>query len=92
MKKLLLASTAAALVGGAAAADGHSPVKLGVLLGFTGPIESLTGPMGAGAELAVSEVNAAGGILNGAMVEAVSADTGCIDNGLATSNAERLVA
>ncbi|MEL7299746.1 MAG: ABC transporter substrate-binding protein [Pseudomonadota bacterium] len=92
MKKLLLASAATALMAGAAGADGHSPIKLGVLFGFTGPIESLTGPMGAGAELAVSEVNAAGGILDGAMVEAVSADTGCIDNALATSNAERLIA
>ncbi|MEL6609428.1 MAG: ABC transporter substrate-binding protein [Pseudomonadota bacterium] len=92
MKKLLLASAASALVAGAASADGHSPVKLGILLGFTGPIESLTGPMGAGAEMAIAEVNAAGGILDGAMVEGMSADTGCIDNGLATSNAERLIA
>ena len=92
MKKLLLASAATALGAGAAAADGHSPIKLGVLLGFTGPIESLTGPMADGAELAIAEVNAAGGILGGAMVEAMRADTGCIDNGLAQSNAERLIA
>ncbi|MEO0486315.1 MAG: ABC transporter substrate-binding protein [Pseudomonadota bacterium] len=92
MKKLLLASAASALVAGAAQADGHGTVKLGVLLGFTGPIESLTGPMGAGAELAVNEVNAAGGILDGTMVEAMSADTGCIDNGLAQTNAESLIA
>ncbi|MEM9854918.1 MAG: ABC transporter substrate-binding protein [Pseudomonadota bacterium] len=89
MKKLLMASAAGALVAGAASAE---DIKLGVLLGFTGPIESLTGPMGAGAALAVSEVNEAGGILGGSMVEAVTADTGCIDNGLAQSNAERLIA
>ncbi|MEM1301312.1 MAG: ABC transporter substrate-binding protein [Pseudomonadota bacterium] len=92
MKKLLLASAASALVAGSAFAGGHSPIKLGVLLGYTGPIESLTGPMADGAELAINEVNAAGGILDGAMVEAIRADTGCIDNGLATSNAERLIA
>ncbi|MEM8592729.1 MAG: ABC transporter substrate-binding protein [Pseudomonadota bacterium] len=92
MKKLLMASAATALVAGAASAGGHGEIKLGVLLGFTGPIESLAGPMGQGAELAVNEVNEAGGILDGTMVEAVSADTGCIDNGLAQSNAERLVA
>jgi len=92
MKKLLLASAASALVAGSAFAGGHSPIKLGVLLGYTGPIESLTGPMADGAELAINEVNEAGGILDGAMVEAMRADTGCIDNGLATSNAERLIA
>ncbi|MFV2035753.1 MAG: ABC transporter substrate-binding protein, partial [Halocynthiibacter sp.] len=61
-------------------------IKLGILLGYSGPIESLAGPMGDGAELAIAEVNAAGGISDGAMVEGVRADTGCIDNGLATSN------
>ncbi|MEL6690798.1 MAG: ABC transporter substrate-binding protein, partial [Pseudomonadota bacterium] len=65
MKKLLMASAATALMAGAANAGGHIEIKLGVLLGFTGPIESLTGPMGNGAQLAVDEVNAAGGILDG---------------------------
>lgn len=89
MKKLLMATAATALMGtGAATAD---EIKLGILLGYTGPIESLAGHMGAGAELAISEVNAAGGILDGNMVEGIRADTGCIDNGLATSNAERLI-
>ncbi|MEM1373731.1 MAG: ABC transporter substrate-binding protein [Pseudomonadota bacterium] len=92
MKKLLMASAATALLAGGAHAGGHIEIKLGVLLGFTGPIESLTGPMGAGAEAAVNEVNEAGGILDGHSVEVISADTGCIDNGLATSNAERLIA
>ncbi|MGR3540792.1 MAG: ABC transporter substrate-binding protein [Hasllibacter sp.] len=91
MKNLLAATTALTLAGGAAFADAHSPVKIGLLLGYTGPIESLAGPMAQGAELAIAEVNEAGGILDGAMVEGVRADTGCIDNGLATSNAERLL-
>ncbi len=92
MKKLLMATAATALVGGAASAGGHGDISLGVLLGYTGPIESLTGPMAAGAELAMEEVNAAGGILDGKMVKSMRADTGCIDNGLAQSNAERLIA
>lgn len=92
MKKLLMASTAAMLLSTAAFADSKDKVKLGVLLGFTGPIESLAGPMGAGADLAVKEVNDAGGILGGSMVETLRADSGCIDNGLATSNGERLLA
>jgi len=40
MKKLLLASAATALIAGAAQAE---DVKIGILIGFTGPIESLTG-------------------------------------------------
>ncbi|MGD9295629.1 MAG: ABC transporter substrate-binding protein [Roseobacter sp.] len=88
MKKMLLASTAAALVATGALAN---DVKLGVQFGFTGPIESLTGPMAAGAELAMAEVTESGKLLDGATVTAIRADTGCIDNGLATSNAERLI-
>jgi len=38
MKKVLLASVAAALMTGGAMADGHGAIKLGVSLGFTGPL------------------------------------------------------
>lgn len=93
MKKLLLATAASALVAGSAFAGGHAKeVKLGILVGFTGPIESLAGPMASGAELAIKEVNDSGALLDSATVTAMRADTGCIDNGLATSNAERLIA
>ena len=37
MKKIILAAVASVLIAGPAAADGHG-VKIGVLLGFTGPI------------------------------------------------------
>jgi len=90
MKKLLMATAASALM--ASAAFAGSEVKLGILIGFTGPIESLTGPMAAGAELAMKEVSDSGKLLDGATVTPMRADTGCIDNGLATSNAERLIA
>ncbi|WP_424986674.1 ABC transporter substrate-binding protein [Microbulbifer sp. S227A] len=93
MKKLLLATTATALIAGAALADGHAKeVKLGILIGFTGPIESLTSAMAAGAELAMAEVTDSGALLDGATVTPMRADTGCIDNGLSTANAERLIA
>ncbi|MEO3476739.1 ABC transporter substrate-binding protein [Phaeobacter sp. CAU 1743] len=93
MKKLLLATTAVALTAGTAFAGGHAKeVKLGVLLGFTGPIESLTAAMGAGAEMAMAEATASGKLLDGASVTSVRADTGCIDNGLAVANGEKLVA
>ena len=93
MKKILLASTTAALMASTALAGGHAKeVKLGVLFGFTGPIESLAGPMAAGAELAMAEVTESGKLLDAAVVTSIRADTGCIDNGLATSNGERLIA
>ncbi len=93
MKKLLMATAAMALMTGAASAAGHEKeVKLGILVGFTGPIESLAGPMAQGAELAIQEVNDSGMLLDSATVTAMRADTGCIDNGLATSNAERMIA
>ncbi|WP_417471771.1 ABC transporter substrate-binding protein [Leisingera sp.] len=93
MKKLLMATAAAALTAGTAFADGHAKeVKLGVLFGFTGPIESLTPSMAQGAEMAMEEVTESGKLLDGAKVTPVRADTGCIDNGLATANAEKLLA
>lgn len=93
MKKLLLATAATALMATGALADGHAKeVKLGVLYGFTGPIESLTGPMAAGAEMAMKEVSDSGMLLDGAKVTPIRADFGCIDNGLAVASAERLIA
>tara|TARA_R110002124_G_scaffold24316_6_gene89214 strand:- start:4659 stop:5849 length:1191 start_codon:yes stop_codon:yes gene_type:complete len=91
MKKLLLASAISALAAGGALAQSAGSVNIGVLLGFTGPIESLTPSMADGAELAMAEVNAAGGILGGTMVNPVRADDGCIDSALAQASAERLV-
>ncbi|MDP5216173.1 ABC transporter substrate-binding protein [Ruegeria sp. 2205SS24-7] len=92
MKKLLTATAATALLSGAAFADGHAKeVKLGILIGFTGPIESLAPAMASGAELAMQEVTDSGLLLDSATVVPMRADTNCIDNGLATSNAERLI-
>jgi branched-chain amino acid transport system substrate-binding protein len=93
MKKTALATTAAAVLAATAPAVSHAnEVKLGVLFGFTGPIESLTGPMALGAEQAMQEANDSGLFLDGATVTAIRGDTGCIDNALATSNAERMIA
>ncbi len=88
MKKLLLATAATALIAGTAAAE---DIKLGVLIGFTGPIESLTSNMAGLADMAIKEANDAGGILDGSMVSAVRADSTCIDSAAATAAAERLV-
>ncbi|MGH1356575.1 MAG: ABC transporter substrate-binding protein [Thalassovita sp.] len=92
MKKILMATAATALMAGAAVAGGHgNEVKLGVILGFTGPIESLTPAMAAGAELAMSEVTASGKLMGGAKVTPVRADSTCVDAGAATAGAERLI-
>ena len=92
MKKLLLAAAASALVASAALAGSHSnEVKIGIILGFTGPLESITPAMAAGAELAIAEMNAAGTFMDGATVTAVRGDSTCVDAGAATSAAERLV-
>jgi len=88
MKKFLMASTAAALCAGAAQAE---DVKIGIILGYTGPIESLVAQMGPAAEFAVAEVNAAGGILGGGTVTAITGDTTCVDAAAATAAAERLI-
>ncbi|MEP3295345.1 MAG: ABC transporter substrate-binding protein [Pseudoruegeria sp.] len=89
MKKLLMATSAAALmsVGAAHAED----IKIGIILGFTGPLESITPAMGDGAELAIKEVSDSGKLLDGSTVSAIRADSTCIDAGAATAAAERLV-
>ena len=92
MKKLLMATAATALMTGAAFAGSHmKEVKIGVILGFTGPIESLTPQMADGAELAMKEVTDSGLLLGGAKVTSVRADSTCIDAGAATAAAERLI-
>lgn len=86
MKKLLAATAATALLSGTAFAGGHATeVKLGIILGFTGPIESLTPSMADGAELAMKEVTDSGLLLDGATVVPVRADSTCIDAGAATA-------
>ena len=90
MKKpflLLLLGTTVMLANPAMAED----IKLGVLFGFTGPIESLTPPMADAAELAAKEVNDSGLLLDGSPVVLVRADSTCIDSGAATAAAESLV-
>jgi branched-chain amino acid transport system substrate-binding protein len=88
MKKLLLASVAITAMSGAAYAE---DVKLGVLIGFTGAIESLTPQMAAAAELAMAEVNASGKAANGWNFVSVRGDTTCTDAAVAQASAERMV-
>ena len=86
MKKIFATLLALCLLNTASFSD----VKLGIILGFTGPIESLTPDMAAGAELAIDEVNKAGNFSMG-KVSGVRADSTCIDSSAATAAAERLI-
>jgi len=88
MKKFMAASAVAILAAQGAFAE---DIKLGIIYGFTGPIESLTGPMAAGAELAMKEVTESGLLLDGSSVTSVRGDSTCIDSAAATAAAERLV-
>ncbi|MBU2862646.1 ABC transporter substrate-binding protein [Reinekea marina] len=88
-KKLILSTAiAAASLMGTAQAE----VKIGFLGGFTGPIESLTPPIFAGAKLAVAQINVEGGLFSsGEILEMPSADTTCVDASAASNGADRLI-
>ncbi len=66
-------------------------IKMGIILGFTGPIESLTPDMAGSAEVAFKEASDSGNLLGGEKIVVVRADSTCIDAGAATAAAERLV-
>jgi len=71
MRKLLAASLAfAAMLG---SADAQGTIKVGALYNLTGGMSSLDGPSLAGAQLAVKQINAAGGLL-GKQVELIAPD------------------
>lgn len=88
MRKLLLASAAIILGAGAGFAE---DIKIGVILGFTGPLETITPHMAGGAELAMKEVTDSGKLLGGSTVTSVRGDSTCVDAGAATAAAERLI-
>ena len=92
IRTILAAGTVALLGTTAINAASHSEgIKLGFLGGITGPIESLMPPIQAGAQLAVDEVNGAGGIGDGQMIELVVGDTTCVDATAAANAADRMV-
>jgi len=67
-------------------------IKVGIILGFTGPIESLTPAMAASAELAFKEASDSGSFMSGSTITPVRADSTCVDSAAAQSAAEGLVA
>ena len=58
----------------------YAEIKMGIILGFTGPIESLTPAMVASAELAFKEASDSGSLLGGETIKAIRADSTCTDS------------
>ena len=88
MKKLVLA---AFLFVSTMSTSTLADIKMGVILGFTGPIESLTPAMAASAELAFKEASDSGKLLGGQKISVERADSTCVDSAAATTAAEGLV-
>ncbi len=89
MKRLLLASTAGALL--ATSAWAQEAANVGIILGFTGPLESITPDMAASAELAFKEASDSGKLPGGLTLTPVRADSTCIDAAAATTAAENMI-
>ncbi|WP_417248811.1 ABC transporter substrate-binding protein [Celeribacter sp.] len=88
MKKFLMATAASTLIAGAVSAE---EIKIGILLGFTGPAESLAEDMASGAEAALKEVSESGKFLDGTTISTIRGDSTCTDAAVATSVAERMI-
>ena len=89
MKKLVLA---AFLFVSTITTNTLADIKMGIILGFTGPIESLTPAMAASAELAFKEASDSGSLLGGETITPVRGDSTCVDSAAAQSAAEGLIA
>lgn len=88
MRRILLATAACAGLATAAAAE---PANIGIILGFTGPLESITPGMAASAELALKEASDSGKLPGGLTLAPTRADSTCIDAAAATTAAQQLV-
>ncbi len=88
MKKLTIA---AFLFASAITANALADIKMGIILGFTGPIESLTPAMRDSAKLAFKEASDSGSLLGGKTITVLEGDSTCIDSAAAQAAAEKLV-
>ena len=88
MKKIILAAFIFALT---MTTNTFADIKMGIILGFTGPIESLTPAMASSAELAFKEASDSGSLLGGQKISVSRADSTCVDSAAATAAAEGLV-
>ena len=70
LKNLALLTVGALIIPAYAAAE----IKMGIILGFTGPIEELTPDMGKSAEMAFKEASDSGQLLGGQNISVFRAD------------------
>ena len=88
MKKLLLAVIVSlSTISTATLAE----IKVGIILGFTGPIETLTPAMRDSAKLAFAEVSASGALLGGETITPLIGDSTCVDSDAAVAAAELII-
>jgi branched-chain amino acid transport system substrate-binding protein len=85
MKRLLCTTAAIAALAGATSAQ--EATNVGIILGFTGPLESITPDMATSAELAFKEASDSGKLLSGMTLNPVRGDSTCIDAAAATTAA-----
>ena len=85
-----IASLAAALLLATSASALAADTKIGILLGFTGPLDTLSPPMADAANLAAKNINDQGG-LNGGNVVTQTGDDNCVTADMATAAATQLI-
>jgi len=88
MKKLFIAAIMSVSL---LMTSAFAEIKVGIILGFTGPIESLTPAMRDSAKLAFQEASDSGGLLGGETITVIEGDSTCIDSSAAQSVAESQV-
>jgi len=88
MKKLFIAAIISLSL---LTTSAFAEIKMGIILGFTGPIESLTPAMRDSAKLAFQEASDSGSLLGGETITVLEADSTCVDSAAATTAAEGLV-
>lgn len=86
---LLLTACSGGLGGGSSSGGDSGPIKLGMLAPMSGSESAFGAYMENGAQLAVNEINAAGGVL-GRQLELVTEDDGC-DATMSVAAANKLV-
>ena len=89
MKKLFIA---AFILVSTFTTSSFAEIKMGIILGFTGPIESLTPAMRDSAKMAFQEASDSGSLLGGETITVLEGDSTCVDSAAAQAAAEKLVA
>ncbi len=91
MRKLAIALASAAAVAALGTTSALADdINIGVLLGFSGPLETLAPPIAAGAELALKNIDDQGGTKDGMLVP-IRDDSTCADATAAANAADRLI-